>query len=195
MPITIQQIFSNFGITEIKKVKWGIAINEEQEGVYIVSTSNSQFENNGCLPQPEFNDSQLTKWIQKLPDFEIDSNKVTEDSIKKRLSQFWLPDESILYIGKAPLRKKGGGIGNRVKEYYKTDIGNKSPHSGGQWIKCLKNLDNLYVYYATCDNSDYIERKMLYYFMQNVSVETLDLLYDKNMPLPFANLRLNTELI
>ncbi len=107
------------------------------------------------------------------------------------MSEFWLADESILYIGKAPKRSNDKGLSNRVHEYYKTPIGRRSPHSGGQWIKVLKNLDEMFVYCGLCDDPTEIEQGMLKYFMDNVSDASLSKLYDKNLPLPFANIKFN----
>jgi hypothetical protein len=105
------------------------------------------------------------------------------------LSKFWLPDESILYIGKAPKRSNGTGISKRVSEYYSTPIGKGSPHSGVQWLKVLKNIDAFTVYYGVCESPALIEYEMLNFFMNNVSTSTRLKLWDKNFPLPFANIR------
>ena len=56
---------------------------------------------------------------------------------------------------------------------YKTPIGAKRPHSGGYWIKTLSILNNLMVYYASCDNPSKMEDLMIEYFMKNVSISTL----------------------
>lgn len=109
--------------------------------------------------------------------------------MKKRLTSFWLQDESVLYIGKAPKRGNGSGISKRVSEYFSTIIGNGGPHSGGQWIKTLKNLKDFFVYYGVCNKPGEVENMMLQFFMNNVSEDTLLKLYDKKLPLPFANIK------
>ena len=55
---------------------------------------------------------------------------------------------NVLYIGKAPKRNNGKGLGNRVNEYYRTEYGARNPHAGGHWIKSLAKLENLFVYYC-----------------------------------------------
>ena len=133
----------------------------------------------------------IRKWIKKVDGFEIDKIKTFDpDKVIERLSQFWLPDENILYIGKAPKRSSGNGIGNRVREYYKTDYGEKRPHAGGHWLKSLTILDELFVYYTACENPGRIEEGMLRFFCNNVSEATISILRDKVLPLPFANLQL-----
>lgn len=110
-------------------------------------------------------------------------------NVKKRLTEFWFPDESIIYIGKAPTRKKESGISKRVSEYFSTIIGNGGPHSGEQWVKTLKDLNTLTVYYGACDKPGEIEHNMLDFYMSNVSKTTLEKLYDKQLPIPFANIK------
>jgi hypothetical protein len=189
MATTVKQIFNKFGIHEFKKVKWGTTFNELKQGIYIVSTSDNPNLHLGICQTPQVNQNQINLWISKLPNFLIDNVQVDSKSLINRLNSFWLPDESILYIGKAPSRKDGNGISNRVIEYFNTIIGNGGPHSGGQWIKILKQLDSFTVYYAECNDPADVENRMLEFFMKNVSEETKSLLFDKNLPLPFANIK------
>lgn len=49
-----------------------------------------------------------------------------------RLATFWLPDEVVLYIGLA-----GASVRKRVRQYYRTPLGDKRPHAGGWWLKTL----------------------------------------------------------
>jgi len=182
MPTTINKIFENAGIKKINRIPWGNSFTDNNQGVYVVALNEE-------IITPDFDGVIIKSWIAKLPYFQIDNKIPTVELLKKRLMEFWLPDEQILYIGKAPNRTNGKGISNRIAEYYRTDIGNKSPHSGGQWIKTLKNLATATVYYGHTNNPDNTEITMLDFFMKNVSENTLNKLRDKNYPLPFANLR------
>jgi hypothetical protein len=189
MATTVQQLFDKFEIQKINKISWGTAFSENEQGIYIVSTSTNPDKHLSLTNQPEFDDGQIKLWLDKLPNFLVDQVKANPTILKSRLAQFWLPDESILYIGKAPKRKNGSGISKRVMEYFSTIIGDGGPHSGGQWIKPLKALNTYYVYYGTCDNPAVVELQMLEYFMSNVSKLTLSNLFDKELPIPFANIK------
>lgn len=188
MPTTIQELFEKFNLTNYNKVALGTKFAEKEEGIYIVSTSADIQYKPETLSRPLFDDNIIQKWIEKLPVFTIDLRKPTLESLKQRLSEFWLADETILYIGKAPTRSNGEGISNRVDEYYRTKIGDRSPNSGGQWIKTLKNLSSTFIHFARVEEPDKIEKAMLKHFMDNVSQRTLQYLRDKELPLPFANL-------
>jgi len=192
MPTTVNKLFENYKLPSAKKVKWNEKPPTENEGVYIVSLSDDPERNNGTQKNPPISRDIIKKWIFKVDGFELDKIKTFDpDKIIERLSQFWLPDENILYIGKANKRSNGTGIGTRVSEYYNTDYGENSPHAGGHWLKSLTILDKLFVYYATCEEPGIIEEHMLRFFCNNVSEATISNLKDKKLPLPFANLRLN----
>lgn len=189
MPTTIRQLFNQFDIFDFEQVKWGATFYENKEGVYVVSTSNNPDKNLGISDKPNFDDQQIKLWLSKLPNFQVDGVPATIENLKNRLIEFWFPDESILYIGKAPKRKSDSGISKRVTEYFTTIIGDGGPHSGGQWIKALKALNNYTVYYGACIKPADIEKEMMAFFMDNVSETTLTKLYDKNLPIPFANIK------
>lgn len=186
MPTTVQQLYNAFGIQKFNKVIWNTKFHDNNQGVYIV-TSNSDF-NNIQNNMSDFDDDVIKYWIEKLPYFTIDGEKPSVISIKNRLSEFWMDDEVILYIGKAPKRSNGSGISNRINEYYNTKIGNRSPHSGGQWLKVLKNINTFTVHFGYTENPKDVEKGMLDFFIKNVSINSLEKLRDKNLPLPFANL-------
>lgn len=186
---TVRKLFNKFDILDFQQVKWGTKFYEKKQGVYVVSTSNNPDKHLGLSDRPNFDDQQINLWISKLKDFQVDGNRATLINVKKRLTDFWFPDESILYIGKAPTRKSEGGISKRVSEYFSTIIGNGGPHSGGQWVKVLKGLNTFTVYYGTGDRPGEIEHKMLEFFISNVSETTLAKLYDKQLPIPFANIK------
>lgn len=189
MTTTIQRLFNHFNLKEYHRICWATRFAERRQGIYIVSTSDQADRHNGISKEPQLSNTIILKWIEKLPNFRLDNVVPTLQTLKLRLSEFWLPDESILYIGKAPTRKNGSGISKRVTEYFDTVIGDGRPHSGGQWIKALSNLSSLFVYYAPCDKPTEMEERMLEFFMNNVSPKTLGQLKDKDLPLPFANLR------
>ena len=189
MTTTIEQLLNHFNLKEFYRISWATKFSEKRQGIYIVSTSNHTNRHNGITITPKLSDIIIQQWIDKLPKFQLDNVSPTLQTLKHRLLEFWLPDESILYIGKAPTRKNGSGISKRVREYFDTAIGDGRPHSGGQWIKVLSNISSLFIYYVPCDKPGEIEDKMLEFFMNNVSPNTLNQLKDKELPLPFANLR------
>ncbi len=119
------------------------------------------------------------------------NNKVSSEELQLHLINFRLCDETILYIGK--VEKQFLSI--RLDQFFYYKIGRRSPHKGGYWLKCLDNLNQLYVHLIPTNNSHDIEERMLQSFMNNVSKVSRMRLIDKELPLPFANLQLRPGMI
>ncbi len=184
MPTTVAELYANAGLRFEGPVQWSQPIENERPGVYVVSVSSKPEEHLGLQPVPQFALERVASWIERVPTIELDGARISAaDVIAQRLAEFWLPDESILYIGMTtrPLRE-------RVCEYYCTPLGARAPHSGGHWLKTLSNLSELFLYHAACDAPRAREGRLLGQFVKNVSRETRSCLRDSMHPLPFANL-------
>lgn len=186
--MTVDELFKLSNLKEYKQIKWGTKFYDEKSGVYIVSLSDNPLMNSNLQVSPLINNVALSKWIRNAPQMSVDNQVATRDLLEERLTKFWLAHENILYIGKAGLRVNRKGISNRIMEYFRTEIGKSTPHAGGQWLKVLDNIDDLYVYYAYTDVPCEIEKEMLSNFMRNVREQDLACLFDSDLPLPFANL-------
>ena len=93
-------------------------------------------------------------------------------SLADRLAGFWLPDEVVLYIGRAGPRKDIGvsELSDRVDEYYTTPLGARSPHAGrppteDRW----PIFDELHVHYAYRADFMKAEERMLDRFAEQLS--------------------------
>jgi hypothetical protein len=165
-------------------VKWRQTVPLDRPGVYIVTSSTvPESRTDGLKPEAPIDLSIVAKWIESVPTLMLDGLHPTPEMLTERLSHFWLPDETVLYLGKASksLRK-------RVGSYYRTTLGAPGPHAGGHWIKTLSLLDRLKVFYASSSNPESDENGMLAAFVRNVSSQTKILLRDPELPIPFANL-------
>lgn len=173
--MTVKQLFGHIGIQNFKCVEWGRTFMCSTPGLYIISTSGSpDKETVNTASEPCFSDESINNWIKRLPDFTIDGVRPTPDIVKSRLKKFWLPSENVVYIGQT-----GTDLGKRVNAYYRTPLGDKRPHSGGQWIKTLENIDRLFVYYASVPSKTEarnLESRLLAFFESETGM------------LPFANL-------
>jgi hypothetical protein len=191
MPSTIKKLLESVGLRadDVVSVRWGQAFDETSPGIYFISTSSSIQTSEGILPNAPVDESILKFWNSKVKGIQIDGKYLSSSlQLKERLDKFWLPDENILYIGKADCI---GGITKRVNQYYKTEIGERKPHAGGHWIKTLSNLNDLYVHFVCCESPLSVERSLLDCFLANVSSMSLLNHGDPLLPLPFANLEIH----
>lgn len=190
MPTTIINLINHCGLDsrKLKTVRWGQPLDCSSFGVYIVSTSGQPDQNLNLYGQAPLDDNILRFWLSKVPSFQIDkAPNPTFTELKNRLSGFWLPDENIVYIGQTEC---SGGLRSRVNAYYRTEIGDRTPHAGGHWIKTLKILNQLFVHYIDDKTPSATEKRLLNNFVNQVSINTTNNLHDPYLPIPFANLEL-----
>lgn len=178
MPSSVTELLKNAGLSPSDPVSWGNRINDNGSGIYIISLSS-------LIKQPPIDLNAVKDWIDNVPTLTLDGHRPSPAALRKRLSEFWLPNEKILYIGKTKR-----SIRQRLNEFYRHCLGNRSPHAGGQWLKTLSNLDNLNVYWVATSEPEEIEKRLLNKFIENVSNKTRSNLRDGDLPLPFANLQL-----
>jgi hypothetical protein len=184
MPTTVSELFANVNLEFDGPVRWSQPVKNRRPGVYVVSTSNDPEKHLGLQSTPFISIEIIGKWIQRVPSIELDGvrNPAAID-IADRLAEFWLPDESILYIGMTNTK-----VQTRINQYYSTPLGDRRPHVGGHWLKTLSNLSELFLYHADCEAPKSIEDQLLDYFVSNVSDDTMLRLRDPEHPFPFANL-------
>jgi transcription elongation factor GreA len=76
--------------------------------------------------------------------------------VAKRLHEFWLADEPVLYISRSAKQ-----IGARVAAMNATQLGDARPHSGGHWLKTLSVLNDMRVWWAETDAHEEYEDALL----------------------------------
>jgi len=182
MPTTIQDLLNQTGLRHEGTVRWGSQVNESNSGIYIISLNQSPFGLSGALEKAPIDEKICAQWLEICPQLKMDGDRPSVQQLKNRINDFWLPDEVVLYIGKATT------LSSRIRQYYKTPIGAPRPHSGGYFLKLLSNLDQLWVHYAISNQPEKTEYQLIQFFNENVSELTKQKLRDPEHPFPFANL-------
>lgn len=182
VPTTVSSLLDSVGLQVMGCSKWNQRVESTEEGVYVVSISDDPNQIKCCDVAPISHDV-VEKWINRVSTFTLDGMKPTTEKVVGRLSKFWLPDETILYIGKA-----GKSLRERVRDYYRTELGNRRPHAGGHWLKTLSILDELTIFWCECNDSEQYESKLIELFVKGVSQKTRAALMDSTNLFPFANL-------
>jgi len=188
MPLSVKNLLQSQNLQIKGLVKWGTPFEADYYGVYVVALSDDPDQNKKLLERPTFSESKIQTWINTATEMKIDGELPTIEKLKKRLTEFWFPDENIVYIGKAEKQK----VEDRVSQFYSHKVGKRSPHKGGFWIKLLSNLSELNIYYSEIKDAPKVEtteKSLQKYFMSNVSDESLKNIRDKNLTLPFGNLK------
>jgi hypothetical protein len=184
MPTTVKELFQAVGKDILGQVKWGQKINCIVPGVYVIAMA-STADRMVCCDEAPISKKMVEGWIDYVPKLSLDYGLPKTEELIRRLKAFWMPDETILYIGKA-----GTSLKTRVDQYYKTKLGDPKPHRGGHWIKTLDNLNELNIYWTTLEGETArnVEDRFLNMFVKNVSQYSRRNLFDPEHPFPFANL-------
>jgi transcription elongation factor GreA len=128
---------------------WGRQIPSRKPGVFVIE-----------LPR-ELRDAPVDivavrRWLEGVPSMTLDGETPTPEEIAKRLHEFWLPDEPILYVGRS-----AKAITSRLAAMYATPLGDARPHSGGHWLRTLSVLSELRVWWSETDAHEEYEDALL----------------------------------
>lgn len=162
---TAASLFRLARLTAQGSVPWGEPIPSRRPGVYVVEA-----------PAPSlfapFSAPAIEAWLERVPGIRIDGAPTDAKSLRKRLDEFWITSETVVYVGRA-----GTAVGGRVRDYYRTPLGDPRPHAGGHWLKTLRDLDQFRVWWAEVDDPVDAEGRLLWSFADQHAVGYL----------PFAN--------
>lgn len=162
---TAASLFQLARLTAQGPVRWGEAIPSRRPGVYVVEA-----------PAPSmfapFSMPVIEAWVDRVPGIRVDGAPTDAKALRKRLDEFWIPSETVVYIGRA-----GTDVGGRVRAFYRTPLGDPRPHAGGHWLTTLRDLDQFRVWWAETDDPVDGEASLLWAFAEQHAVGFL----------PFAN--------
>ncbi len=161
-------------------VAWGSAVRSSKPGVYVIELPNAP-------DTAPIDIGLIGNWLNQVPTLRLDGERPSGKELAARLASYWLPGESILYIGRS-----NASLGGRLNAYYRTPLGDPKPHAGGHWIKTLSTLGQARVWWAETDAAEEAELSLLEAFASSVDPEAVAGLPAGSPVLPFANLVLPT---
>ena len=115
MPLTVSELLDAASLQLAGVVAWADPVPSSAPGVYVVSLSPDPDRNVRITQRAPIDGEAVKQWIRRVPTMTLDgSTRPTPEALAKRLSDFWLPDEGVIYIGQTcrPLKK-------RIQEYYR----------------------------------------------------------------------------
>lgn len=183
MTISVEALFEPSGLQRTGVVPWGTPPSVTGPGVYAVASTPHPNDAVGLIGKYEPSVEAFSALRFLCPDVTVDGRPASDEEIAARIGSFWIPATPILYIGLA-----GTSVQNRVKQYYSTAIGKRSPHAGGWWLKTMADLHELHVHFAPAADPDAAEAKLLSTFKASVPESVSATLYDPERVAPFANI-------
>ena len=123
----------------------------------------------------------IRRWLERVPALTLDGERPEAADVARRLHEFWLPREPVLFVGRSPK-----SVGARLAAMYATPLGDARPSSAGHWLRTLSVLPDLRVWWAETDAHEEYEDALL----AAVAERNADLGRDLAAGglLPFANL-------
>ncbi len=164
--INAMELLAAAGLDPRGPVPWDTRIPFSGPGVYVVETP-------GVEATAPLDETRVAAWIARVPSIRVDGVPPSTAALARRLAAFWIPGESIVYIGLA-----GTNVSHRVAQYYRTPLGDPRPHAGGHWIKTLSGLDSFRVWWAATSDPSGAEAVLLTEFARH---------FGDPRSLPFAN--------
>jgi transcription elongation factor GreA len=142
------------GLTIEGPIAWGRPAAWSGPGVFVVE-----------LPAPaarvSIDPNAIGEWLGRVPELRLEGKRPSVAELQSRLASFWLPDQVILYIGSS--RKS---VGLRLAGMYKTDLGERRPQPAGYWLKTLRDVSRLRVWWSPTEDPELVEDDLIDRFVK-----------------------------
>ncbi|MEA2025956.1 MAG: hypothetical protein U9O18_04635, partial [Chloroflexota bacterium] len=126
---------------------------------------------------------EVRRWLERVPELRLDGERPTQSTLAARLSTFWVPDQTLLYVGRT-----AKSLSARVASLYATELGHARPHPGGYWLKTLREPSKLRLWWAETDAPEEYEDELIEAFAAGIPDEVRERLPEGAPLLPWANL-------
>jgi transcription elongation factor GreA len=158
-------------------VRWGRPIPATGPGVFVIELP-------APLPTAPVELTRVGKWIERVETLHLDGARPSSRALAARLAAFWLPSQTILYIGATE-----SSVARRLAAIERTELGERRPQSAAHWLKTMRSLEALRIWWAPTGATEEYEDALLTAFAAGVPAADLAALPDRSVVLPWANLR------
>lgn len=176
MPIEPAALFRAVGLTPDGPARWGTLIRAAGPGVFLVEWP-------GPAERAPVDISAVGTWLARVEALRLDGERPTGKALAARLAAWWLPGETIVYVGSAK------ALGRRIEAMAATPLGDARPNPAGQWLKALRGLEGARLWWAATAAVEEYEDALLEAFTAAVPAAAAAALPAGAPILPFANRR------
>ncbi len=176
MPIEPGALFRAVGLTPDGPARWGAPIRVAGAGVFVVEWP-------APLDRAPVDISAVGTWLARVETLRVDGERPTGKGLAARLAAWWLPGETVVYVGSAK------ALGRRIEAVAATPLGDARPNPAGQWLKALRGFEGTRIWWAATDAAEEYEDALLEAFAAAVPAPAAAALPDASLVLPFANRR------
>ncbi|HSL76524.1 MAG TPA: transcription elongation factor GreA, partial [Candidatus Limnocylindrales bacterium] len=173
-------LFREIGLLADGPVVWGSPgrpVPARGPGVFVVELV-------APLPRAPIELTRVGKWIERVETLRLDGERPTSKALAARMAAFWLPSQTVVYIGSTTT-----SIGGRIAAMQRTVLGDRKPSAAGQWLGTLLPSTSMRVWWAQTEATEEYEDALLAAFAGAVPADDVAALPDRDIVLPWANLR------
>jgi transcription elongation factor GreA len=176
VPTSAADLLRSIGLDVDGPARWGATPASRAPGIFAVET-----------PEPSdhapIDIDEVRRWLERVPGLRLDGERPTQTVLAERLRAFWVPGQTLLYVGRTAKSLSG-----RVGSLYATELGHARPHPGGYWLKTLRDRSRLRLWWAETGASEEYEDELIAAFVASVPDEARARLPEGAPLLPWANL-------
>jgi transcription elongation factor GreA len=171
------QLLRSVGLLADGPGLWGRPVAAQGPGVFVIELG-------AALPTAPIDIARVGKWIERVETLRLDGARPTGKALAARLASFWLPSQTVLYIGSSEV-----SVARRTTAMARTELGDRRPYAGGHWLRTLRSLDGVRVWWSATTATEEYEDALFDAFAAGIPAAELAGLPDRDVVLPFANLR------
>ena len=158
-------------------VRWGQPVRHSGPGVLVIELA-------APVTHPHLDLARLGRYIEHVPELRVDATRPQGKELAARLAQFWLPSETVVFIGSS-----AGTVGGRMSSMLKTVPGDRKPAWTGYWLHFLRGIEDARVWWAATDAPEEYEDALLDAFASGVAPAERAALPDPAVVFPWATLK------
>jgi len=172
---TARELLSGLGLMADGPVLWGAPLRSGRPGVFVVE-----------LPAPvaemPVDHHALRTWLERVPDLKLDGRTPTPHEIAADLRRWWLPGETVVFIGST-----ARSLGGRAAALAATAIGDRRPFGSAWRLRVLKDVPKLRLWWAETDAAEEYADAAFGAFAAGVDPASIARLPDPSLVLPYGN--------
>jgi transcription elongation factor GreA len=155
-PLNGRDLLRSNGLSVEGPILWGRPVAGGSPGVFVVELPAPQ-------PKVSIDATAIRQWLERCPELRLDGKRPTVAELQSRLASFWLPGQTILYIGSSQK-----SVTARLAAMFKTQLGERRPQSAGYWLKTLHELNKARIWWAPTADPELYEDTLIEQFQKSV---------------------------
>ena len=156
-------------------IVWGQAVPSRSPGIFLVEIATRSDE-------APIDIVVVREWLERVPGLMLDGERPTATQLAARLASFWLPQQTVLYVGRT-----SKSLAARVSSLLHTPLGDRKPHPGGHWLWTLRDVSKLRIWWAETAASEEYEDGLANAVAADVDPAVATILAGFGPILPWAN--------